>query len=248
MYRQIAGKRRSRRKSIRKVSKKRSNKRSRVLKRRSKCNSKRSRKSCRRKSKGKNKCSWVKRKSSGRRKHTAYCRRMSGGATPQTESIKDKLIKKLREIDSYRRTDQVPYILKIHLSNKFGDTVTWGMVYDAMDVMPDIDTFLRNCIDTIDRLKDTKINTAGIDSANTGELIKLIRFFVLACGNLLVPTYGSVLYDNEREAANSDSIDSSDKALVAAALNMRRSGDCSNQCSVSSGNSSDGSGQSSQAS
>ena len=84
MYRQIAGKRRSpRRNSRRRNSKRKSRvfkRHSRISKRRSKCNRKSSRKSCKRKSKGEKKCSWVKRKSSGRRRHKAYCKRMSGGA------------------------------------------------------------------------------------------------------------------------------------------------------------------------
>lgn len=84
MYRQFAGKRRSRRNS-----KRGSNRRSRVSNRRasnrrrsnrrSKCNRRSSRKSCNRRSKGKNKCSWVKRKSKGKNKHNAYCRNMQGG-------------------------------------------------------------------------------------------------------------------------------------------------------------------------
>ena len=87
---QIAGKRRTRRsgsKRRKRVSKRRSRvskrrsrvskRRSRVSKRRSKCNRKSGRKSC----KGRKRCSWVKRKSSGKRRHKAYCKRMSGGSS-----------------------------------------------------------------------------------------------------------------------------------------------------------------------
>ena len=73
---QIAGKRRSRR-SGSKRRKRVSKRRSRVSKRRSKCNRKSGRKSC----KGRKRCSWVKRKSSGKRRHKAYCKRMSGGSS-----------------------------------------------------------------------------------------------------------------------------------------------------------------------
>ena len=76
MNRQIAGRRRSRRRSVGKTSRRRSK----VSGRRSKCNRRSSRKSCRRRSKGKKRCSWVKRKSKGRRKSRAYCRRMTGGS------------------------------------------------------------------------------------------------------------------------------------------------------------------------
>ena len=51
-----------------------SRRRSRVSQRRSRCNSRRLKRSCKR---GK-RCSWVKRKSSGRRKHKGYCKK--GGA------------------------------------------------------------------------------------------------------------------------------------------------------------------------
>ena len=83
MNRQIARKKRSRTKSIKKTGRRHSKvsgRRSKVLKRRSKCNRLSGRKSCKRKSKGKKRCSWVKRKSSGRRKHKGYCKKMSGGA------------------------------------------------------------------------------------------------------------------------------------------------------------------------
>ena len=58
------------RRSIRRHSKA-SRRRSRVSKRRSKCNSRRLKQSCKR---GK-RCSWVKRKSSGRRRHRGYCKK-----------------------------------------------------------------------------------------------------------------------------------------------------------------------------
>ena len=63
---QLAGKRRNR-------SRSKSRKRSRQN--RSKCNRKMKRSSCLRRSKGSRKCSWVKRKSSGRRKHKGYCKK-----------------------------------------------------------------------------------------------------------------------------------------------------------------------------
>lgn len=76
MNRQSAGKRRYRKKIVRKSSRKRSK----VSKRRSKCNKKSSKKSCNRKSNGKKRCSWVKRRSKGKRKSKSYCRKMSGGS------------------------------------------------------------------------------------------------------------------------------------------------------------------------
>ena len=57
-----------------KVSRRSQRRRSRVSRRRSRCNSRRLKRSCKR---GK-KCSWVKRKSSGRRKHRGYCKQRGG--------------------------------------------------------------------------------------------------------------------------------------------------------------------------
>jgi len=76
MNRQIAGKRRLCRKSVRKTSRRLSK----VSGRRSGCNRKSSRKSCRRRSKGKKRCSWVKRRSKGKGQHKGYCKRQSGGS------------------------------------------------------------------------------------------------------------------------------------------------------------------------
>ena len=68
---------RRKRRSIRRRSKA-SRRRSRVSRRRSRCNSRRLRKSCNRRSRGKKRCSWVKRKSSGKRKHRGYCKKVGG--------------------------------------------------------------------------------------------------------------------------------------------------------------------------
>ena len=93
MNRQIAGRRRSRRKSVRKTGRRQSK----VSGRRSKCNRRSGRRSCNRRSKGKKRCSWVKRKSSGRRKHKGYCKKMSGGSRINKDEIEKWLGKSENE-------------------------------------------------------------------------------------------------------------------------------------------------------
>jgi len=57
-------------------------------KKRSNCNRKYSRRSCRRRSKGKKKCSWIKKKSIGRYRHRGYCKQIGGsGERPMRQDM-----------------------------------------------------------------------------------------------------------------------------------------------------------------
>ena len=90
---------RRKRRSIRRHSKA-SLRRSRVSKRRSKCNSRRLKQSCKR---GK-RCSWVKRKSSGRRRHKGYCKK--GGSIVSTiEPDPDNLYRMKSDIAFHLETN-----------------------------------------------------------------------------------------------------------------------------------------------
>lgn len=103
MNRQIARKKRSRTKSIKKTGRRHSK----VSKKGSKCNRRSNRKSCKRKSKGKKTCSWVKRKSSGKRKHKGYCKRGGSKATIKTLTPQELEKNFKDEIDIKKSIDSV---------------------------------------------------------------------------------------------------------------------------------------------
>lgn len=84
---QLAGRRRRRSRSRTRRTPRRNSLRMRSShkKRRSKCNRKTKKSSCKRRSKRSRKCSWVRRKSSGKRRHKGYCKRGGGEGAPTLE-------------------------------------------------------------------------------------------------------------------------------------------------------------------